>query len=1227
MSTRAVILGVLFAVVLPVAQFLPPPTEVVPPVVVTHLPPNPSAPAAIEAQAVRISQVFGGGAVAPAYPCDFVELFNATGQPVSLAGWSVQYAAAIAGARWFSTPLGNLTIAGYGYFHVLEACNGTPPAVYDVKGSIAMNSTEGKVALVSGTAQITGVNDPAVVDFVGYGDNASEYEGSKGTPTLTSKESARRGEEGCNDTDDNRADFALSGSVAPRNTKSQPHPCPEAGPVVWSTSPKRGATGVARNAVIKVDFSEPVTLGPDWFEIRCDLSGPRGPGSAAVSGELASYTIDPTADFFADEACHMTISAAGVRDADAIDPPDGMTADYMFDFRTVAGQCGDPAYPVHGIQGAGPSSPAAGQLRTVEGVVTGDFQGANGLSGYFLQEEDADADGDAQTSEGIFVDERTGTPAEVAAGSRVRVTGTAGEVDGMTALSGVSRTLTCAPVEPPEPLEITLPLASAEEWEQYEGMLVRFGDALTVADSAELASDGRLTLTRGGVPFEYTQANVPDVEGYAAWEREADLQSIILDDGSQVKQPDPIRFPPPELSASNTVRAGDEVNAGLTGIVDGRGGPGVIQPVGEVVIAPQNPRTAAPARTAGNVRIAFLSLNDYFNVSSGTGGPRGASSAAEFARQRDKLIQALTGLDADVIAVSKLENDGFAADSALADLVAGLNATATPGTFAFVDPGTAGWGSDTVRVAIVYRVSSLAPVGLPAMLDQGAFDQAPAPPVHRAPMAQTFEEATWGERFTLVVNEWHDRGSCPVSGTDADAADGQGCWNAARTAAAQDLQAWLDTDPTGSGDPDVLVVGELNALAQDEPVRLLTGEGYVDVVDDFVGPAAITALSAGRAGYTGHALASPPLAPQVAGAAVWSINAEEPSALDYQLENKSAAQQSSLYAADAFRSSDQNPFVVDLQLLPDQGDLGGSYGTAWHTGQGVWRLGAAWGGEDDGVARGGESWNDGQGELVVSVDGPAAQFACLYGWLDFGGGAEGVADGPDSDWDEDENVLTGLMLAPGPDQLVTFPLPAGAAGSNTLHMRVRLIPAPDPATAACDASPLAPAAGPGPTGRADGGEVEDYTFDPVPLAVDVSSFVSRSEARRILLTWETTGEQNLAGFDLQRGPKPDGPWERVNETPIPAANPGAGTGTSYEYADAGPAEGVVWHRLVGIDLTGRRAELGRVETRVLAPNALGLTELAASPAETPGAIGFAGIIGCAALAALARRRSLKPAKP
>jgi uncharacterized protein len=76
-----------------------------------------------------------------------------------------------------------------------------------------------------------------------------------------------------------------------------------------------------------------------------------------------------------------------------------------------------------------------------------------------------------------------------------------------------------------------------------------------------------------------------------------------------------------------------------------------------------------------------------------------------------------------------------------------------------------------------------------------------------------------------VVNHLKSKGSdCNAVG-DPDTGDGQGNCNGTRTDAAEALVDWLATDPTGSGDPDVLVIGDMNAYAKEDPIAVFEGAG------------------------------------------------------------------------------------------------------------------------------------------------------------------------------------------------------------------------------------------------------------------------------------------------------------------------------------------------------------------------------------------------------------------
>jgi len=112
----------------------------------------------------------------------------------------------------------------------------------------------------------------------------------------------------------------------------------------------------------------------------------------------------------------------------------------------------------------------------------------------------------------------------------------------------------------------------------------------------------------------------------------------------------------------------------------------------------------------------------------------GARTPEEFTRQRDKIINAILTMNVDVIGLLEIQNNGFGPDSAIQDLVNGLNASAPSGTtYAFIDPGVSQVGTDEITVGIIYRVETVQPVGAAQIKTDGAFSS-----LNRPTMAQTF---------------------------------------------------------------------------------------------------------------------------------------------------------------------------------------------------------------------------------------------------------------------------------------------------------------------------------------------------------------------------------------------------------------------------------------------------------------------------------------------------------
>ena len=105
-------------------------------------------------------------------------------------------------------------------------------------------------------------------------------------------------------------------------------------PTVIATTPANGATDVPLATNLSVQFSEPVDVNGNWFQIACGTSGTRNVTDTVVGGGPTLFTIDPLTDFVGVESCTLTVFAALVTDQDANDPPNTIAANQVFTFST-----------------------------------------------------------------------------------------------------------------------------------------------------------------------------------------------------------------------------------------------------------------------------------------------------------------------------------------------------------------------------------------------------------------------------------------------------------------------------------------------------------------------------------------------------------------------------------------------------------------------------------------------------------------------------------------------------------------------------------------------------------------------------------------------------------------------------------------------------------------------------------------------------------------------------
>jgi len=590
---------------------------------------------------------------------------------------------------------------------------------------------------------------------------------------------------------------------------------------------------------------------------------------------------------------------------------------------------GPPPTSIPAIQGNGPASSLVGQDVTVGGVVTGDFQSNDGdpqhdLGGFFIQ---SIPDADFVTSDGIFIFDGSTPATDVDAGDSVEVTGTVNEYFGETQITASSVRVVGVGAILPIPVNFpALGTASNSDGdliadlERYEGMLIRLPQSMTVTSSRDLERYGEVQLSSGGRPVQFTNGNAPDATAYGQHVADVASRRIVLDDGRNAMNPTPVRYLNAGVAPAYSIRLGDTITD-VTGNVRysrGSGGAGIetwrLVPTSSPLFDTRNPRPGAPA-IGGALRITSFNADNFFTTTdsgqricgpSGNGSCRGAGSDAEYDRQLAKLVTALVMVDADIVGLIELENNASASSQAIVDAI---NAVLGAGSYGFVDTGTI--GGDAIKVGFVYRTATVTPQGAFAILDSNVdarFDDNRSRPA----LAQTFMQDSDGAVLTVVLNHLKSKGSDCDSAGDPDTGDGQANCNLTRSNAAAAIADWVALDPTTSGDPDYLVLGDLNAHVAEDPLSILKSAGFTNLVEAANGSGAYSFNFDGQAGALDHALASPSLVPQVAATIEWHINADEPALIDYNLD---AGRDPALFDdTTPYRFSDHDPVIVGLDL-------------------------------------------------------------------------------------------------------------------------------------------------------------------------------------------------------------------------------------------------------------------------------------------------------------------------
>ena len=614
------------------------------------------------------------------------------------------------------------------------------------------------------------------------------------------------------------------------------------------------------------------------------------------------------------------------------------------------GVCTDAATLISTIQGSGDASEEVGNGHIVEAIVTG-----MGAGGYFLQEETADSDGDDATSEGIFVSGST----TIAVGNVARIYGEVVENYGMTTLNQDSdvTALDCGASD--DVLMTTIDMPFDYSLEPFEGMLASVVDA-TVTSTNDLWRYGEIQVS-DSVKRQPSDVAAPLSDAYVEAVTASEASLLKIEDNSSSSYPDTISYFP-TFSYANAIRIGDTVSA--SGPLNYSFGAFRINPTDVITVT--STREANPVVTEGNLSIATFNVLNYFNGEVDANGDvtfdfdanRGAEDETEFALQEARVVEAIVGLNADVVGLMEIENDGFGDDSAIVSLVAAVNAElADTEQYSFISTAdSTAIGTDAITVGLLYRATIVTPEGDAQVVDMPIqqIDEDSVAQM-RPSLIQSFAHVESGKTFAVAVNHFKSKGSqCgediaeEVSETDTI----QGSCNALRVSAAITLGEALSDD---SLPERILVLGDLNSYSAEDPVAVLTdytaetqgytvmtaantgmddgasvevtaNYGYVNLAEEFDAEGySYWFYGTEQVGSLDHVLASEAMLADAVDGAHWSINSPEVYQFQYDQALSYYPDEDGYAFTDVgpFRSSDHDPFIATFNLeaeLPDEAD-------------------------------------------------------------------------------------------------------------------------------------------------------------------------------------------------------------------------------------------------------------------------------------------------------------------
>ena len=252
----------------------------------------------------------------------------------------------------------------------------------------------------------------------------------------------------------------------------------------------------------------------------------------------------------------------------------------------------------------------------------------------------------------------------------------------------------------------------------------------------------------------------------------------------------------------------------------------------------------------GNARIRIVGQNAENYLSNLEASNSSCSTQAQFEAKTYKMANVFIALQADIVAICEVERN----DQILGYIVDAMNDLAGENVYTFITDGLYAHASagnyQSLKSGYIYRSDKVTPQGSnTSPYTSGA--------EYKARMRiQAFRELATDEIFVLSMNHFKAKDS------SADAGEGTRMDNVSNLIYA------LGNITT---DPDVLVMGDLNAYMDEAPIEALEEEGFEEQLVRFDANA-YSYIYRGQKGILDHCMANSTMAEQVTGARVYHIN-------------------------------------------------------------------------------------------------------------------------------------------------------------------------------------------------------------------------------------------------------------------------------------------------------------------------------------------------------------------